>query len=363
MALCLRCCLLLLVLAPGWHLFSAEGDRISTHFANERMGSVSGLIGTVLDLDILPDASSLEGPGLWLTLHEAPIGAALQAMAHASDRWWWFEAAAWRYHLIARDAGMGAGTLSVRSYSSSMRNRHDLEVVVRQIMTPWLGRSGSGLASIPWTGQWTATLPPPGHEQLTQVLAALEQGQLMVPSPRPLRDIPSFAEADQHHNLPPVRSRRWAQVMIDQAQALQVSLSVSPSVAALPLAERAIELQVHSVAAFARHLRQQGFTAEWVDGVLCVDLAAIARRAHPLLSRRLIVLPIPQLTASHDGALISAGLQRATASIGWHEPERVCIFVANPDRLMIAVEENAVSMILDALDHFERHGRWRTSHE
>lgn len=330
----------------------SEGNRVSAQFKGQAAGTVGGILSEVMGTDLAFDHQLISDRQLWLHLHETPREGLLQAVAHAAGGWWWYDQQQRRYYISqSQDLHLNA-PLIVRSHPTSLINRHDLEVVIRELMAPWLAQEGSGLASIPWTGQWTATLPAMGHSQLTAILSALEVADHRVPSPPPLHDLPPSAVFSGPRQPFSASEATWADLLLAAADHFAISLALSPDVAAFPDAAPR-EYGATSLAAFAADLRQRGFSAQWIEGVLCVDLLPITRRRHPIWERRIMVIPIPHLAQRFDGHLVAAAIQRDTADIGWQHGGRACVYIADPARLLISVEESAVNTVLDAIDRLE----------
>ena len=330
-------------------------NRLSITLNGESAGKVGGVLHTIMNLDVSFDHGLISDGVYHLSLHQANRAALLQALAHGAGGWWWFDRFDRRYRITTSIAPRMTELAEVRSHPTSLVNRHDLEPIIHQLMAPWTEQKGNGLASVPWTGQWSATLPPQGHSQLTNILRLLELGEHAIPSPLPQQDLPAksvFAARD----TPFVGGHAaWSSFLLDAAKHFRFSLSVAPSVVQLPA--KNILGRWQSLPDLLDFLHDGGLQAQWVSGVLCVDLVPVQRKEHPIFARQVMLLPIPHLINKADGHLLAAQLKQATAAaIAWSEGGRLCTFIEQPPRLLIAVEGQAVNHLLDALDRFERSG-------
>ena len=329
-------------------------NSLSITLRGEPAGKVDGILHTLMGLNLSFDNQLISDSAFYFSLHQANKEGLLQALAHSGNGWWWFDRYDRRYHIRQSIAPQMSELAEVRSHPSSLINRHDLDPLIRELMDPWTQQAGNGLASIPWTGQWSATLPPQGHSQLTSILRLLELGEHAIPSPMPLHDKPpaqafravTAAFTADHDN--------WTASFLAAAEHFKLSVAIGPAVAQLP--DKRITKSWSSATNFVASLADEGFSAQWIAGVLCIDLLPIQRRTHPILNRRVMLLPIPHLVQHADGHLLALELKQATSHIVWAEGGRLCAFIAQPPRLLVAVEEHAVNDILDALDRFERSG-------
>ena len=346
--------LLLLGLACTHGQGLEQQNRLSITLPGEPASKVGGIIHTMMGLHVSFENKLITKGSVYISLHEATTEGLLQALAHGSNGWWWFDRFDRRYHISTGIRPQISELPEVRSHPSSLINRHDLDPIIRRLMEPWTQQKGHGLASIPWTGQWSATLPAQGHSQLTSILRILELGDHAIPSPLPFHDLPPPDTFGENHRPFNATSDSWADAMLQAAEHFNFSISISPTVAQLP--NKRLNSSWTSTRQVISTLRKEGFSAKWISGVLCVDLMPIQRRTHPIFTRRVMLLPVPHLINYADGHILAAQLKNATPQIIWSEGGRLCTFIQQPPRLLIAIEEQSVNTVLDALDRFERSG-------
>ncbi|TVR14853.1 MAG: hypothetical protein EA401_03720 [Planctomycetota bacterium] len=326
---------------------------VSVHFHNQPLAVAAGILNDfVHPSELALDDNLVSDATIWVHLHQASTSSMLQALAHASDAWWWHNAPQQRYHLQQSPTPIDPNGVRVRSYATSLTQRYDLEEGITTLMQPWLEYGDHGIAHVPWTGQWTASTTSMGHAQLRTLLSLMEGSDTIVPMPTPSHDQPQHQTTIEQWDNP---HTAWLPMLMDLAQEWSISVAVSPGAAAM-LRQLSPPQQIDHLEDLQAHLQERYLTARWVSGVLCIDRSPPQRRHAPIVRRHFAMIPIAHMSERYDGHLVASALRRSTSSIDWQQFGRACLFIDNPPRLLIAIEGEKINRILDHLDYLETNG-------
>ena len=208
------------------------------------------------------------------------------------------------------------GPWSSQVHPSGLRERGMVDQV-RPLLEPWWS-SSCGLDHDPQYGDWTATLPPAGHQRLIALLSLLGQPLPVVPPDLPAPETP--------HPAAPLGVTNW------EALAARTGCPVASTVPwpAVP--------PVATVAELVPALAVAGIPAAWVHGALC--LGDVRDRQDPAESTVIACLPVPP--RSTPQAVLPA----------WNEPGWGVLIQGS---FLIAIATPAALQDLQArLDAFDR---------
>jgi hypothetical protein len=343
-----RCCwvrtvLLSVVLAP---ISAAQ----VTYAAHDQDGAVLiAAISTLSGERYQPDTEALVAGitnlPVVLSLVGASPPACRQAVAFAFDCWWARDSDGQVVLLNGRHTPRGA--LSVRVVTSSLRGREDLQPLVARLLAPWLdGRSG--VSYLPHDGHWSAALDDDGHRRLIEVLSLLERPQAQAAS-----RIPSPDEPDPRRTTTEaVVAHTWPALVDGLARALGTSVALSPRLRLRAFPASGVRVARMPLGEVTATLSRHGFTAHWIDGVLCLAEAgrtpAHLRREHPAQRRRLALIPIAHLIGGAvDGELLTAALRRHVTPDWWGLPGAGLEFLPTERVLLVAGDVDTQHAILD----------------
>ncbi|HYE04084.1 MAG TPA: hypothetical protein VEL07_01075 [Planctomycetota bacterium] len=344
-------------LALGWALAWAPAGCAS---AGEVEGAISlaaddlvvgGALAALTDLaeaDHELDQSTLPADTLMrpaaLTLVDATAATARQALAHALGAEWWHDGARIRFGR----GGRPSGTPAVRLHPSSLQDDVGAELLVRQVLAPWLDVPGAGLAYLAEEGRWYATLPPRGHERLIEVLALIEHGVAQCPSLLADADAPDPRRALAHG----VDARGWRAFARRVADAARISVAVAPALAdgnadlALPAGTTLAELPARVAALGAR--------CAFVRGALCLDVVAPIDREGAWQRVRPALIPIGHLArTAGDGELLAATIAVKVRPQAWTRAGYALAHRPAQSALVVVADDDALGAVLDALSRID----------
>ena len=130
---------------------------------------------------------------LYVSLHNAELDVACEALAQGMATWW-LRTAQDRI-LFTDQVHIPLGPLTTLTRSSSLKQQDELLPLLQQALTPWLGH-GTGLTTHPSKNRIIATLDDAGHQRLLTLLNLLESGQARLPplqAPIPTVAVPAAA--------------------------------------------------------------------------------------------------------------------------------------------------------------------------
>ena len=281
-----------------------------------------------------------------LTIHlaRADVAAVRQALAFAVDGWWSEDGQGTT--LYRPDLTLPLGPLSSRTYTSNLIGRLDRERLVQEVLAPWLGRAGCGLALDAGSGTWAATLDSDGHRRLIEVLDLLERGTASVPSwiPPPGNRAPDLRLG---HGI---QSDSWDHLALTLGQVLGVSIALHPR---MPPISGVITLPAGSLAEASTRLAALGLGQAWINGVWCWGGEAPQDRQHPAQRRRLALVPAPSLCDETSLLLLRGALGRHDPA--WTMPG-ACLVATAPDLLLVGSDVQRIHRVWDLAESSSRIG-------
>jgi hypothetical protein len=281
-----------------------------------------------------------------LLLRGADHRAMQQAIAHGGRTWW-----AWISGNDVRYADQRTlppfGPTQPQIYPTPLEEDLSLEDLARQILEPWLGSPASGIAYHAPANRWLINLDSSGHAAAKALFTCLEQPRLPLPNPPPIADIPTGQNL--HH---PIRAIDGQTLFIRLHEACNISIAVHGSVIDSGFLET-VAFPACPLKQLPLQLQALGLQAAFFDGVLCIDMLPVRRRAHPANALQLARIPVAQFGDHLSCETLALQLQSKVQPERWQDPGHCLVYLARHRSLLVSCAPDLLLAIYAALDERE----------